>query len=211
MFPCCHLAIWVGFCVRQNSSHAQESVFAQFKFKYNEQWKLCSQKVETLPLPPAKICVFPAVFPQTTILGSISFERFESPGIRVAAASYVAILMQSPSFYHKLLAQSRISCTEKTGNDDGANQILELLKGPNMPQHICNGRMNIQCLHQLKQSIETSSLLAFLKGLSEIGRVPFYNLVFTKTWAVSWGNRLERNPGSQGRFLKNETLDTTLW
>jgi len=52
-------------------------------------------------------------FSQTTILKSISFERFESPGIRVAAASYVAILMQPPSFYHKLLAQSRISCTEK--------------------------------------------------------------------------------------------------
>ena len=148
-------------------------------------------------------------FSQTTILKSISFERFESPGIRVAAASYVAILMQSPSFYHKLLAQSRISCTEKNWQRWWCNQILELLKGPNMPQHICNGRMNIQCLHQLKQSIETnSSFWHFSKGLSEIGRVPFiipvfwYILVFTKTWAVSWGNRLERNPGSQADFWR---------
>ena len=89
------------------------------------------------------------------------------------------------------------------------NQLLELLKGPNMPQHICNGRMNIQCLHQLKQSIETnSSFWHFSKGLSEIGRVPFIIpvfwsiLVFTKTWAVSWGNRLERNPGSQADFWR---------
>lgn len=135
MFPCCHLAIWVGFVyVRTVATHKSQCLpSSNSNIVSNGNYAVKRWKRPHFR-PPKSVC-FQIFFPNNNS-GKYLFWKVwiagHQGGSRILCGNSDAIpilLPQAsgtvPNFLHRKNWQWR-----------WCNQILELLKGPNMPQHL---------------------------------------------------------------------------